>query len=106
MTTPATDIDAVTALDLELRRQAAALHGELAATQERLGAAEHENARLQADLVVAREQCAAARRELQWLRRAHIDLNRVMDHPVLRAARAAGRLARATARLASRRPRP
>ncbi|MCW3015183.1 MAG: hypothetical protein JWO02_2275, partial [Solirubrobacterales bacterium] len=90
MTDPASAAD----LDRELQRQTAALQGSVAAAQERAfraETAEHQAHAVVADrdaeLVAVREQLALARRELHWLRRAGIDLNRVMDHPALRAGR-------------------
>lgn len=88
-------------LEQELRRQAGALHAALADTQdaltaegERLVASQDEVGRLEADLAAVRAHLADARRELQWLRRAGIDLNRLMEHPLVRAVRTLGRLAR------------
>lgn len=92
-------------LDEELRRQAASLHAAVAAEQDHSAAllAERDLARAElasarADLAAVRALLADARAELQWLRRARIDLNAVMDHVAVRALRAAARAARAVAR--------
>ncbi|MCW3040964.1 MAG: hypothetical protein JWM31_2869, partial [Solirubrobacterales bacterium] len=90
-----TDAPTVADLDRELQRQAAALQGALALAQEQAAAAEA-RARAaaaviedrDAELRAVREQLMLARRELQWLRRAGIDLNRVMDAAPARAGRA------------------
>ena len=92
----------VAQLDRELQRQAAALHAELALTQQDLADSQEEVRILSADLAAVRLHLGAARRELQWLRRAGIDLNRAMDHPLLRAPRNAGRAVRAVLRRAKR----
>ncbi|WP_354698694.1 hypothetical protein DSM112329_04385 [Paraconexibacter sp. AEG42_29] len=104
-------VASATDLEQELRRQSAALHAALAATQdaltveqEQLATSRDEVRRLEADLVAVRAHLADARRELQWLRRAGVDLNALMEHRLIRAVRAAGRLARRPLSLVRRRP--
>lgn len=87
-------------LDRELIQHAAVAHAALAEEQERsaalatrLAAAAAEVTALTADLEAVREQLGRARSELQWLRRSGIDLNAVMEHPVVAAARAIARVA-------------
>lgn len=85
-------------LDRELAEQALAQQRVLAAEQARahaleldLAAERERSGRLEADLAAVREHLGAARAELQWLRRAGIDLNRVMDSRTLRAGRTLAR---------------
>lgn len=107
-------VDATVAqLDRELAAQAAAAHAALAAEQEYSATLAARLARTEKELAFAREDAAAelaavrdelgrTRAEVQWLRRAGIDLNAVMAHPAARAARATGRAARAVSRGAGR----
>lgn len=92
------DVPTVEALDRELSEHAAVANAAIAVEQgrvaerdEQLEVAAHEIESLTAELAVVREVLRQARAELQWLRRAGIDLNAVMERPVALAARRAGR---------------
>lgn len=86
-------------LERELIRHAAVAHASLAEEQERsaalaarLAATAAEVTALAADLEAVRAELGRTRSEVQWLRRAGIDLNAVMAHPVIAAARAIARV--------------
>lgn len=100
----------VAQLDRELLAQAAVAHRAIVEEQARadgletqLGEAGLRIDDLTAELAGVRAELERVRAELQWLRRAGVDLNEVMELRVVRAARTAGRIAR-SAREGRRRP--
>lgn len=102
--TPAATVEQ---LDRELSEHAAVAARALAAEQSTsaalqtaLKASDFRVEDLTSELAAVRLELERARAELQWLRRAGIDLNAMMEHPLARGARTVGR----TARKAARRP--
>lgn len=91
-------VPTVEQLDRELSEHAAVANAAIAAEQaraagleEQLETAAHEIETLTSDLSAVREHLRQARAEVEWLRRAGISLNAVMEHPAALAARRAGR---------------
>ncbi len=89
-----TDGPTVQELHEELHRQALAFNAALAEEQQGHGQALADLAARETDLKAVRELLGEARRELQWLRRAGIDLNAIMDSRAVQALRTVARVAR------------
>lgn len=78
-------------LDRELIQHAAVAHAALTKEQDRSAALATRLAVAEGNLEAVRKELGRARAELQWLRRARIDLNAVMAHPVVAVARGVAR---------------